>query len=59
MTTLLALALSGPCHVIAAGQVSDWLTRKDAYAQAQAWGLLGITAKVYAWPPRNDYRIWS
>ena len=56
---LLLIALSGPCHVIANGTTSDWYTRKDAYSQAQAWALLGITAAVYCRPPRNDYRIWS
>ena len=59
MTILLALALTGPCHVIANGAVSDWMTQQDAYAQAQGWALLGITAAVECRPPRNDYRIWS
>ena len=37
---ILLIALSGPCHVIAAGQTSDWLTRRKAYAPmvAQAVG---------------------
>ena len=59
MIALLALSLSGPCHVIANGAVSDWYERAEALKIAQGWALLGITAEVVCRPPRKDNRIWS
>lgn len=37
MMLLLIAALTGSCHVIANGTVSDWMVREDAYAQARGW----------------------
>jgi hypothetical protein len=45
-------------HIIDPINFSDWMTYDDAYAYAEGWALLGITAEVYCRPPRKDQRVW-